>query len=243
MTSQEVGNASVSISVSKVAATGISRVELVVSASDMDEIREELSFEDDEATGVVVVPAGLSRLFTLNGYGETGVLLYSGSELANVVADSRVRVAIVMSPVSEEGTSVPGLSGTIEGLSFIRIRWALPTNWDSDLENDGLEIGLQFKDADENTIRWDTAIVSAEVRIWVATGASSENKKYQDPIFESDFLLSSSDDEPRVEYAALLPNISRDDLRPHGTDRVATDLVIEVEITLADGAMFADREV
>ena len=48
---EQVDNASVSIRVGKVTGTGISSVELVVSASDMDEIREELTFVDDEATG------------------------------------------------------------------------------------------------------------------------------------------------------------------------------------------------
>jgi hypothetical protein len=245
MTSQEqVGNASVSISVSKVAATGISRVELVVSASDMDEIREELTFEDDEATGVVVVPAGLRRLFTLNGYGEAGTLLYSGAENADVIADSKVRVAIVMRPVSDDGTSVLGLSGAIPELSFIQIGFASSTNWDSDLEDDGLQIDLFFKDANDNLIFWEDAVVSAEVRIYVSTGVFSEVKKYQDPVFEkSDYLLRSYSEYEllRVGYDALLPSLSAEDFREAG-DEVAVDLVVEVEIRMADGSSFAARD-
>jgi hypothetical protein len=235
---EQIGNASVSIRVGKVAGTGISSVELVVSAADMDEIREELTFVDDEATGVVVVSAGLSRLFTLNGYGEAGTLLYSGSELANVVADSRVRVAIIMSPVSHEGTSVPRLSGTIEGFSYLTISPSIfSTNWDDDLEDDGLEFRLLFTETPGgDNILWGNAIVNAEILIYVSTGRFSYLKKYPYPVFQSDDILTSWSDRIRVAYDDLLPNISRDDLSD-----TALDMVIEVEISLADGSSFADR--
>jgi hypothetical protein len=244
MASQEqVGTASVRISVGKVTGTGIIRVELVVTASGMDEIREELTFTNEEATGVVVVPAGLGRLFTLNGYGVDGSILYSGSEAADVVADGRIRVSIVMSPASDDGGPLPGLSGTIAGLSFIEVGRASSTNWDSDLEDDGLQISLLFRDVDESLIRWDNAIVRAEVRVYVSTGGFSEIKKYPAPVYrKSDFILMSFSDDPRVEYDALMPNISRDDLRVHSSGTVYVDLILEAEVTLADGSSFADRD-
>ena len=91
------GKASVAISLGKVVATTLSRVEVVVTGSDMDEIRQDLTIDGNRATGTVRgIPAGSDRLFTLNGYASSGGLAYTGSATADVIAGEQVTVRITM---------------------------------------------------------------------------------------------------------------------------------------------------
>ena len=91
------GRASVAIRVGKVAAATLSRVEVVISGSDMAVIRQNLTIDGERATGIVRdIPAGTDRLFTLNGYDSSGGLVYTGSATADVVAGEQVTVTITM---------------------------------------------------------------------------------------------------------------------------------------------------
>lgn len=104
-------SASFRVGVGKVAiAAGLVRVELVVTGPGMAEIREDLSLDGETATGSVEIPVGPNRIFTLNGYSADGTLLYTGSQLADVVAGERIRVPIVMTPL---GGSVPSGEGLV----------------------------------------------------------------------------------------------------------------------------------
>ena len=68
--SPRAGDISFSIRLSKVA---VGRAEVVITASDMTEIRRDLTVSGDTITGTVQgIPAGNSRLFTLNGYDVVG---------------------------------------------------------------------------------------------------------------------------------------------------------------------------
>lgn len=94
---RDSGKASVAISLGKVIATILSRVEVVITGSDMDEIRQDLTIDGNRATGTVRgIPAGSDRLFTLNGYDSSGILAYTGSASADVIAGEQVTVRITM---------------------------------------------------------------------------------------------------------------------------------------------------
>ncbi len=82
---------------SKVVAATLSRVEVVITGSNMDEIRQDLTIDEDTITGVVQnIPAGNELRFTLNGYDSSDNLVYSGSAMADVVAGEQVTVRITM---------------------------------------------------------------------------------------------------------------------------------------------------
>ena len=94
---RDSGKASVAISLGKVVATTLSRVEVVITGSDMDEIRQDLTISGTRATGTVRgIPAGADRLFTLNGYDSSEGLAYTGSATADVIAGEQVTVRITM---------------------------------------------------------------------------------------------------------------------------------------------------
>jgi hypothetical protein len=92
--------ASFTIMLSKTASSLITRVEVVVTGLDMAEIRHDLSAQGDVYTGIIVVPAGVGREFTLNGYDAAGTLTYSGTESADVIVAERIQVQITLRRVS-----------------------------------------------------------------------------------------------------------------------------------------------
>lgn len=93
------GAASLKIGLAQAAAAGLVRVEVVVTGDDMAEIRQDLALQDSIATGIVSVPVGVNRRFTLNGYDGVDNLLYTGSSNADVVGGESIQVSIVMRPV------------------------------------------------------------------------------------------------------------------------------------------------
>ena len=93
----ESGEASFAIRMGKAVAGTLARAEVVITGSDMGDVRQELSIQDNVVTGLVRnIPAGDDRLFTLNGYGSSGNLAYTGSATADVVAGQQVTVRITM---------------------------------------------------------------------------------------------------------------------------------------------------
>jgi DNA-binding beta-propeller fold protein YncE len=116
----ETGEATVSIPIPKVLITQVARVEAVVTAADMDTIRQDLTVSGDKATGVISeIPAGFNRLFTLNAYDANGKLIYSGSARAQVIAGSVVQVKVILRPVG--GMSRPVLAYIATGGGLIRV--------------------------------------------------------------------------------------------------------------------------
>ena len=91
------------------------------------------------------------------------------------------------------------------------------------------------------------------------TGSSStrsirnvaQTGRWSDPVFQrSDFIITSSTwqgySELKVGYDALLPNLTRDDLSAVPVfyeiqDGAMLAMIIEIEIRLADGSLFAAR--
>ena len=103
------GAVSFSFRLSKVVAAELSRAEVIITGPGMEEIRQELSISGNAVTGVVRdIPAGRDRLFTINGYDAGENLIFSGSEPAEVIANQRVQVFILMKrtggPVENEIT-------------------------------------------------------------------------------------------------------------------------------------------
>lgn len=108
-------SAALTVGVEKALAEGLARVELVVTGPGMAELQVDLQIDGDTAIGNVEVPVGPNRVFTLNGYGAEGTLLYTGSQEADVIAGERIRVPIVMTRFIEGQTEVvegpPGPEG------------------------------------------------------------------------------------------------------------------------------------
>ena len=104
---EETGHLSVSIKLGKVAAASISRAEIVVTGTDIADIRQDLTVTGDTITGTVTgIPAGSDRLFTLNGYDVAGILTYTGSATAAVIAGQQVVVRIIVNRVTSAGKAV-----------------------------------------------------------------------------------------------------------------------------------------
>jgi formylglycine-generating enzyme required for sulfatase activity len=113
----------------------VSRVEYVISASDIDTLRGELTIgADDVARGTVTgVKAGGDRLVTLNAYNAAGEKTYTGSSTTEVVAGETVTVRIVLrSLVSTEGDiDIEGTFGTeatfpLPGGATLEMVWIEP---------------------------------------------------------------------------------------------------------------------
>lgn len=98
---------SVAIPVGKVVAAILARAEVVVSAVDMEQIRQELVVSGDVITGTIRgIPAGTARTFTLNGYDRFGRLVYSGSQQTDILPGQMASVAITLRRVGTSAGSV-----------------------------------------------------------------------------------------------------------------------------------------
>lgn len=99
------GNVSFSIRLSKIAAASLVRAEVVITAADMEEMKQELSISGDTVTGTVRgIRAGNSRTFTLNGYDSSENLIYTGSKQVDMPAGETVLVRVTMRRISSSGT-------------------------------------------------------------------------------------------------------------------------------------------
>ena len=109
----ESGEVSFAIKMGKAVAATLARAEVVITGSDMDDIRQELSIQDNVVTGLVRnIPVGGNRLFTLNGYDSSGNLVYAGSATADVVAGQQITVRITMRMRAPEERKIYFVRGT-----------------------------------------------------------------------------------------------------------------------------------
>ncbi len=91
------GAAKISVRIPKaVLTTVLARVEALVTAADMDTIRQDLDMQGDSlAVGIVRdIPTGQNRVFILNAFDAGEILTYSGSATANVFPGDTVSVNI-----------------------------------------------------------------------------------------------------------------------------------------------------
>lgn len=105
----QTGTASIQLNVGKALQIGLARVEVIVTGPDMTELRQDLEFDGETASGVLSVSAGTDRTFTLHGYSADNTLLYSGSDTANVVEGERVTLNIGLIRIA--GSGPPGPAG------------------------------------------------------------------------------------------------------------------------------------
>ena len=120
---ETVGPISLAIRLSKRAVATLSRMEVVISATDMEEMRVELTISEDKASGTVMgIPAGQKRRFTVNGYDAVGKVAYTGSAEVDLPAGKVVPVHVVVRPVKMSG--VGELTVDLPGgatMKFVRI--------------------------------------------------------------------------------------------------------------------------
>jgi hypothetical protein len=143
------------------------------------------------------------------------------------------------------GTVAPpdGLFGSVPGLDFIRIDVHNSKNWDADIDDDGVELEIVYKDNEQSsTVKmvWTGARVAARIQMWTADGILSEEKKTDTAFFDQFYILGSSEDKIQIPFETYEPLIDDVDTRERLGDRVA-DVVVEGTLVLADGSAFAAR--
>ena len=96
----------------------IVQVEAIVTAADMDTLRENLAiYGDTLATGTVDnIPVGKDRLFTLNAYKSGGIKSHTGSTIADALTDS-INISITLLPIVSTATII-GVFGQEYALEF-----------------------------------------------------------------------------------------------------------------------------
>lgn len=195
---RDSGRASVAIGLGKVVSATLSRVEVVITGSDMDEIRQDLTISGNRATGTVRgIPAGAGRLFTLNGYDSSGGLAYAGSATADVIAGEQVTVRITMrrvgAPVGKPRLQVASSASAQRGLSksifdlpdITRINGEIDNTGDGDATN--LVIDLRARNSSGAAI--------SDSRVTIGTVKAGDSK-----LFSADFSGTS-------QYKSLDPEI------------------------------------
>ena len=87
----------IAIPLSKAAQARIVSAEVIVDGAGMIAIRVPLEIDGNSMSGTVSdIPKGTSRSFTIKAYGSDGILAYSGSSTASVVAGEMVFVRITV---------------------------------------------------------------------------------------------------------------------------------------------------
>ena len=87
----------IAIPLSKAAQARIVSAEVIVDGAGMIAIRVPLEIDGNSMRGTVSgIPEGTSRSFTIKAYGSDGILAYSGSSTASVVAGEMVFVRITV---------------------------------------------------------------------------------------------------------------------------------------------------
>jgi WD40 repeat protein len=104
---EEQGHSSVSIAlkVAQTTAADIARAEIVVTAADIGEIRQELTISGNTISGTIAgIPAGSQRTFVFNGYDINGNLIFRGSTEVDMAAGEVVPVNIAVRRIGSSNT-------------------------------------------------------------------------------------------------------------------------------------------
>ena len=220
-------------------ASQLSSVEVVVTGIDMTPIRQDLELTGEVASGILQVPVGSDRLFTLNGYDETGELIYRGQGWSDVRKGEETIVELAMFPVDATGHS-EWLDGTIQGLTYVTF-FSSGRNWDSDAEDDGIKVSISYYTSDDEWISWEDATVGVVYRVFIASEYGSPAQKYDEPLIEYAGYLSSNDDFIRVPFEEF-GTYSLDDTYNTVSGDVAIPAIEELTITMSNGARYNARE-
>ncbi|MGH1362123.1 MAG: TolB family protein [Calditrichia bacterium] len=111
----------------------VSSAEAVVSAVDMDTIRQALTVTPTLVSGTIAdIPSGLNRKFEIFVYDSNGVLTYRGEAFTNVEASQTIILDITLIPVNHTGTVI--INGTFQqGNSGQRIVFLSNQNGSDDI--------------------------------------------------------------------------------------------------------------
>ena len=134
--------------------------------------------------------------------------------------------------------------GTIPGLDFIDINVYDSKNWDADLDDDGVELVIQFRSNDINpgdVLVWSGRQVAARIQMYIATGYYEDEKKHDDPFLYQFFVLTSNTDTIQITFETYEPLIPDEDLNTRSDGDKNVYVVIEGTVVLADGSAFAAR--
>ena len=137
-----------------------------------------------------------------------------------------------------------GLFGDIRGLDFIRIDVFNSKNWDADIDDDGVELEIAYKNNEQSSslkMIWSDARVAARIQIYIATEAFSEEKKYDEPFFDNFFTLNSSEDKIQITFETYEPLISDEDVSTQFDGDKVVYVVVEGTVILADASSFGAR--
>ena len=204
---RDSGKASVAIRLGKVVATTLSRVEVVITGSDMAEIRQDLTIDGDRATGIVRdIPAGSDRLFTLNGYDSSGGLAYTGSATADVVAGEQVTVRITMRrvgapagkprlQVASSASAQRGLGKSVYDRDITRINGEIDNTGDGDATN--VVIDLRARNSSGAAISDSRVTIgtvkAGDSKLFSADFSGTSEYKYSEPeiyVSSVDYMVS-----------------------------------------------------
>ena len=118
---------SFAIRLSKLAAATMSRAEVVITASDMEDIRQELTLDGSKVTGAVQgIPSGSERLFTLNGYDVADQLIYTGYSKVDLPPGEIVTVRITMRRIGGATGSPQEITVNLPGDADMEMVWIEP---------------------------------------------------------------------------------------------------------------------
>ena len=124
---REESSVSFAIRLSKLAVTTLARAEVVITAADMAEIRQELTISGETITGTVKgIPAGNARLFALNGYDAAEMLVYSGSTQVDMPVGEVVPVRITMRRVDSTASTEGEITVELPGGETLTMVWIEP---------------------------------------------------------------------------------------------------------------------
>jgi N-acetylneuraminic acid mutarotase len=89
------GQANITLLIPKALQEAIDQVLTLVTAADMDTIRQFLTIQDSVATGTIQdIPAGPNRLFTVNVYKTGGILSHTGKDSTDILGGQTVDLEI-----------------------------------------------------------------------------------------------------------------------------------------------------
>ena len=233
------GTASIAFKLSSALASRLSSAEIVITGSGMALIRQNLDVSGDIATGVVEVPAGTDRLFTVNGYDKEAELIYTGQGWSDVISGERVTVTIMMRPVD---ATVPKdwLDGTVPDLAYISF-FSSVRNWDTDAEDDGIRVSISYYDSNDKFITWDNAILGVHYKVYISTSFGTLERKYDHPWFEYTGYVRSNDDSFKVPYEDFGTYDAGDTYKTVGGD-VAVAVIEELSVAMSNGIRYNAQE-
>lgn len=147
--------------------------------------------------------------------------------------------------VETSDCGTPLITGIIPDLAYINITGAWAANWDGDIEDDGVLVGLHFNDDFNDLIffsRSDNIAIDANVKFFVSATDDkwdeSIEKKYDDPFGEVDFVMQEWDHFIRMPFETYTENVDATDIKTYeSVEQVLT--LIEVRLTFSDGSQSA----